>query len=371
MSLVRIDYYNEASPRFVEDSCLKDDNAVIIRSPDLHGNEVGGVLQLTVIDKSLETKSYGKTKKLINVYKFKLMDGTFAAINAQLNTGLSSTMKHNNMPLGSTIIVKKYTAIWGEIPEDQRSLSDGILLIHDFSWKPGPGNVDPLPSCCASIISIDYSTVYIDPEVFEYMDESNHTAFLVAYKNEEDDSSVLKLMTANEIKQGLFIPCIKDRMDFIGMRAKRDFLETVDEVYSSSSDEEDEDGFRVPKPCRCRRQYGLAECVTVQYPLTEAHEDRNAIFDTAMNRLEEEDILAEDFDSLHPAKQRWCMYWWYSVNLFQFKGGDAKKLPPCFVDACRLKYPNPKGEFFTGFRCTADRRNKKQKMVLNESTNEK
>ena len=62
------------------------------------------------------------------------------------------------------------------------------------------------------------------------------------------------------------------------------------------------------------------------------------------------------------------------MNVFGIKG-ECKRLPNCFIDMVQKQYPNPKGEFFTGYKSKADRtvgprkQSLSKKRALDDSTN--
>jgi len=79
--------------------------------------------------------------------------------------------------------------------------------------------------------------------------------------------------------------------------------------------------------------------------------DRVNVFEDAVTQFDDNDRIADSFDELPPSKKRWCMCWWYSLNVFQVRGYcNQKRLPDCFVEMIRKQYPNKKGDFFTGYK---------------------
>jgi len=156
----------------------------------------------------------------------------------------------------------------------------------------------------------------------------------------ENDETVEVLLTNEEIRMGNFISNAPDRQKFL---SNQEYLD----VYYSTDEEEVEN----PKKYSCRAAHGFAECVTKQYPIDMAHRERDSVFEDAITRVDDNDRLADSFDKLPPSKQHWCMYWWHCINVFQVKGqNNRQQLPNCFLDMVQVKYPNPKGEFFTGYK---------------------
>jgi hypothetical protein len=44
-------------------------------------------------------------------------------------------------------------------------------------------------------------------------------------------------------------------------------------------------------------------------------------------------VTADSFTDLSPSHKRFCLYWWYAMNMFGFGGGEAQKLPNCLTEA--------------------------------------
>lgn len=90
MPVLRVTHHLDASQRFLEDSVLKEDEDVIMRSADiLHGDEIGGHLYLTVIHHLESMGTYKSANSTTTVHKLTLMDGSHGVVKAQLNISLS------------------------------------------------------------------------------------------------------------------------------------------------------------------------------------------------------------------------------------------------------------------------------------------
>jgi len=339
----------DASRRFLEDSVLKDDSDVVVRSPDDHASEIGGTLNLIVLSISNGIMSYKSAKSTIAVYKLVVMDGDNGVFKAHLNTSLSKGLRNWTLKPGCTVFVKTWNWIWCDQPQDLNapSISRGILLIHDFAWRAPPSAPDRTPMAHPALVLGDESTFTpVHHSVVEHVEENSYVAWMMEIIN-ENDHKVMVLMTNEDLRAGLFIPQKEDRVTCLANRMVRGKSGTCDylDVYLSSSEDEEN-----ARQCKCSK-FGLAECIRKQCPMDVADGRREATFEDAISRVEDSDRLSDSFDHLPPSKKRWCMCWWHSVNVFQVRGGsNRKQLPACFVDMVRDKHPNDKGEFFTGHK---------------------
>ena len=95
------------------------------------------------------------------------------------------------------------------------------------------------------------------------------------------------------------------------------------------------------------------QCVLNGYPLSKVC--RKQLYDLVNDRFERMgEPSAGSFDEMQPNHKRWCLYWFYSVNIFNHKGNKRQKLPNCFVERVRAMYPDAIGSCYTGFKAQAD-----------------
>ena len=220
MPVFRVTYHLEASQRFLEDSVLKEDQDVVIRSADIvHGSEIGGDLHLIVLHHLESTGSYKAANSTAAVHKLTLMDGSHGVFKAQLNTSLSRAIGSWNIPVGSTLTVKRYNWIWCD---DQsmvtcKAVARGILLIHDFSWKPAPS-----PEPCLLdlgrdahlVMGDDVVTEVVSWDVVDYTQETSFVGWIAGMVNENDER-VMVLFSDEDLMKGRFINHVDTKKKFL------------------------------------------------------------------------------------------------------------------------------------------------------------
>jgi hypothetical protein len=115
---------------------------------------------------------------------------------------------------------------------------------------------------------------------------------------------------------------------------------------------------RNAKECRCVSEFGLCQCVGETFPVDEMNvHDIFTSCQCLLDALRSSEFV--DWDSLSPSHKRWCLYWWYAVNIFGVRG-ERRPLPNCIVNTVRQAYPNINGDAFTGFKASVERANGKE-----------
>jgi len=194
------------------------------------------------------------------------------------------------------------------------------------------------------IASNAFVTQSFDWEVVDYTQEFSFVGWLTNDVH-EDNKIAFMLLTDDEIRAGKFIKHVE---------AKKQYLASLtgEEEHHSRSDDSDNDVLgEATNGCNCKTRFGIGVCVCLQFPINTMHDDRQNIFEDASTRFDNDSRIADSFDDLPPSKKRWCMHWWYSINVFQVQGCCNKmQLPNCYVDMIRKQYPNNKEEFFTGYK---------------------
>ena len=337
MSLLRCCYYLDASQGFLEDSVLKGEEDVVIRSANaVHPREIGGSLRLTVLHHMTSTVWYKSLSNAITVHKLVVMDGAMGIFRAQLNTSYSG-MESCSFEAGGTITVGSWDWIWCDNSDklDCKALIRAILLINYFNWK-----APPKPEDCS--IGKNAVGIYVSWDAIDYIQEHSYVGWMACFNRDLVPRPFYKLYTKQQLREGCFIKHVKARSLFLSKTTSEDECEY---------DEEDDECLYPPTVCQCKQMCGIAVCICVQFPISTIHYSREIIFDEASERLYDGDSVAYSFNDLTPSKKRWCMFWWYSVNIFQVLGYlDRKRLPGCVVDMVRRKYPNKKRDFFTGYK---------------------
>ena len=113
----------------------------------------------------------------------------------------------------------------------------------------------------------------------------------------------------------------------------------------------DSDASTVGDECECITTYGLQKCVVETIPVRRI--DKAELFWSVRNRLGPR-VEALYFDELTTNHKRWCLYWYYAVNIFQIRS-HASPLPSCVVSSVRRMYPNENNVPYVGFRSTEER----------------
>ena len=108
------------------------------------------------------------------------------------------------------------------------------------------------------------------------------------------------------------------------------------------------------KVCECCSEFGFPCCILTEHPISKLHKEDlfNAVKRKFLNDGETGVDRWRDLSSSH---KRWCIYWWYAVNVFEI-GSCASPLLACLVDHVRQRYPNENGKkTYTGFKISAER----------------
>ena len=339
-SFYRMNHFVDASPRFLEDSMLKDDRAVVPRSPDLHCTEIGGPLKVTVLGHACSALSYSSPFKLPSpfVHRFVVMDGSHGVFKVHLNILTSKTLNDKIIPKGSTIVINTWNWIWLEQPNsaDIPATSHGVLIAHDYYFRLSLEDPAWGYDCSTCRGPEERTITEVDCGAVEFVGNTSYLTWLTPNKDR-----VMSIMTHRGIRKGLFIPDLGDRKKFLDDREHHDWL---DYYYCQ------EENINESQPkCSCFADFGIVPCVCEQYPTAMAHQQRSYIFEMVGKFLPDY-YLVPSFDHLPPSKQRGCMLWYYSIQIFQIKGPNQKSLPTCFLDQIRTRYPNPKHDFFLGFK---------------------
>jgi len=358
MPVFRVAHCLEGSQRFLEDSVTKAEGELSVRSSDIHASEIGGDLHVIVLSHTTSNMQCRTAKSTVTMHKLVVMDGSHGVFKVQLNTSLSRSTRAWAVTPGCTLSVKRWNWIWCDHSADIDcvTIRRGVLLIHNYSWKPAPptGPLMLRDGAGAPVVvaSDETRTKIIDVAVIDYIEEHGCIGWMVHIINENDEQ-VQVLMSDDDLRDGCFVQHVEAKKKFLAGVTSDKKCQCFDHHYTSSDDEDDDS--KEPTNCKCKSCCGVGFCVTLQFPIEKIHVDRQIVFEDAIQRIDEASRLADAFDELPPSKKRWCVCWWCSVNLFQVRGfGNRKKLPDCFVDVICQQHPNDKGEFFTGYKRDED-----------------
>ena len=110
--------------------------------------------------------------------------------------------------------------------------------------------------------------------------------------------------------------------------------------------------------CGCCTEFGLYNCAVKTIPVRTL--DLEDIFRSARNRFGDS-TYAEEWEALKPTHKRWCLYWWFAVNIYELHS-ENRPLPHCLIENIRIMFPNETGVEYTGFKRKCERANRKRRV---------
>lgn len=343
--------------------------------------------QFVVMKVERKAVGWGNQKKPINVYHFVLMDGSNSLFKAVTNTGLSMMLQDDFPCVGSTVVVKNFAWIWKTSAD--KTLFFGIMLIKSLGWNPPPvvkaeasfeslhdsppakkpkivvpvyfpvsPGPDPIPeSSTTRVLAKTVLDVFTDGRI-------RFTKTMVDNKDEcRYNRATQYTASRSDIQKGEWIKRRLTRthwVDFIeNIETDAAILRDLEIQVRARQEEKMEAGEHVDfladdavKPeCQCQSKFGLRECVLICLPVEDICKDE--LFATCKNRLLGR-VKTWNFGLLLPNHKRWCLYWYYAVNIYRVKG-SATPLPDCLVEYIRFIYPNFGETPFCGFMSTEAR----------------
>jgi len=227
-----------------------------------------------------------------------------------------------------------------------------ILFVNDFTWTPGPHqdiewediekhnpriHTVCYPAAMTKDVTLHQHCIFIKPvQVGVTVDHVN---------------SVQKPISCTEIQRGDWV------LDYPTRRAwTRRCARLASNVAGDAADDAagDAAGDAVgdlkenAHLCECH-EHSLQNRIVDTKPCLTL--DWEAVFQQAVSRMSEDDLEAERFDELPAGKKRWCMYWWYAVNILNLK--KRTHPPSCFYRHIGQTFPNEPGVSRTGYKVTA------------------
>jgi hypothetical protein len=108
------------------------------------------------------------------------------------------------------------------------------------------------------------------------------------------------------------------------------------------------------RECKCMTKFGMLGCVLYSVPVESLQKDE--LFETCRYHLLSRNLKTHGrkFGVLAQNHKRWCLYWYYAVNVFGIRS-SARPLSDCLVDYVRFIYPNSNKTPFCGFKSTEER----------------
>lgn len=340
--------------------------------------------RMTIVSAVLQTRKYGTKDKCqsVPVWSLVLMDGSKCLIKAVTNSGLSFLLEGKELVEGMTIILKDYR------PVDMVTGNDcqwkRCLLIQNMDWRPAPDQaapghvfVDPAVHLIEDDEYDDRQYVRLDKGWIDTVAHTGLISFSHAY-NDPSDNALMQVrytgVHAKRFSEGAWIQLpqlrddwekfaervlpankklIVDPMHQIPGRSPPSSPKSPDKKKARTNADEDDDDSGAPgvAHCQCVMDFGLLTCVTESFPSWSL--DFDQILYSCQRRLHGE-IEAERFCDLPSKHKRWCLYWWYAVNIYQIRG-SAQPLPSCLVNTIRNEFPNSEGVAYTGFKSSVER----------------
>jgi len=179
MPIYRVHHYYDGLPRFLEESVLKDDHEVVIRSSDVYARPAGGPLKLIVLSHFSSTLSYKAAKTSITLHKFIVMDGSKGVFVVHMNSSLTKGLRDWTLASGCTLICNRWNWIWCKPPIELHApaICRGVLMVHDYTWRVAPDCSDPNWRMNPALTAGDHIlTTDIKSAVLEYVREKQFVA---------------------------------------------------------------------------------------------------------------------------------------------------------------------------------------------------
>jgi hypothetical protein len=296
-----------------------------------------------VVEAKMQRRMYSDNLKAdVFVCKLVLMDGSGTLFKAATSSTMSRDLNSNFLSPGSLICVLKYDLLW--LKSFATYEFRFVMLIKLMSSRSPP-------------LSHKEHSIVLKRAEIELVDREGLVVFtaLVGSAGKERFHVVCSW---NQLLHGDWITepsSICDWQDFMGPRVRPHvsplFLKR--NYYCPVPPPINWDGFPkaydIPGPCvkcRCVTELCFARCICEFLPVSSL--DIEEIFKSCVNRLQYEWNVRYHrmtWEELIPKSKRWCIYWYYSTNVYQVRS-EWRRLPPCVVDAVRVAYPNPKIDFF-------------------------
>ncbi|CAB9521303.1 hypothetical protein SEMRO_1182_G250020.1 [Seminavis robusta] len=112
---------------------------------------------------------------------------------------------------------------------------------------------------------------------------------------------------------------------------KRDFKQLFASCHTDSDDESFDGGM-----CDCQVKYNFIRCGRFNFSISQL--DKDTLFSKMMDKISQEQRIANKWDDLPVEKKRFGLYYWIGCNVFGFR--ERTPLPQCVVAYVRHHYPN-------------------------------
>jgi hypothetical protein len=313
---------------------------------------------IVVSSSKVERKYTSDANGNCTVYKFVLMDGSGSLFKAVTNSTLAGVLCNFNVEPGCSLIVYDYELVWMHGFHEYEFRF--VMLVNKCTWKNSPSNSQDLGRdvkcidtriCCSAIEAVEMEgiAVFTLPILHRFGVEYFNAACNMGQL--EDGDWIAEPCT--RYQWNAFICPLLDvaASDAPGIRRSDSMIKDIT-TWDMSPKKSVVVADDSKKECQCVSDFGLCQCVCETFPVDEL--EYYDIFTSAVCRiatLRDSDIVA--WESLKPTHKRWCLYWWYAVNIFGLR--SAAPLPTCIVDSVRNAFPNPVGVQYTGYKSSVER----------------
>ena len=330
-----------ASPDYMADVIITQHSKPTVRGTDL--KPIGGKPNLTVLRTKEVYRGFDggspRSADMVKTYELVLMDGSYCCFVARLNSGIIHKLLSTKIIPGSRITVLDHEFIW-LLDDDDIINRRTVMFIKDFKWE-----LPPLEAKNREALVVDSwrgPDLNKDRFLIEVIDKVMSTKNVIPlnYKMDLDCSWYWDELSHDGIHKGFWIQCLDSK------RLWKNFQTHERNKRSRKYLSNLQAGIAEPDPCECEEMYALRNCVLEMYPV--ARVCKKDVYDQVHERLAGS-VKGDHFDELKPNHKRWSLYWYYSVNILGVTGKQRKKLPNCFVQYVRNRYPDPVGQTYTGF----------------------
>jgi len=298
-----------------------------------------------------ETHKYGGSD--IVIHKYVLMDGSCCLIKAATDSMMSCEFVDYEIEIGSSLVVMEHFMVWVqcESPLAWRS----VMIIKKMKIRPPPTLDEQWDG-----VPVPKQISVVAQAMIDRCDGNGSMTFpiIVTHTCKEGiGKENVNECIGKDVACGAWILGASYRSDW------QSFCTCLFKVTSgnddstvSSIDTESNSG-RSPvskHECSCCTDFGFTSCVLVEHPVSKLQKE-NLFFCLCCRFFKHGDQAARGWRDLSGSHKRWCIYWWYAVNVFQIHSA-AMPLPSCFVDFVCNHYPNKNGsKQYTGFKSTSER----------------
>jgi hypothetical protein len=336
--LMEVSFYTDATPEFLHDVVFTGSDRIKLRLKQHEEPSVYSPLRLVLLEVYQVRRQYGSHKNAspLDVWEMVVMDGAFAMFKIVLNSRIQD-VPIEHLHVGTTIFMdeKEFSIIRHKVAKDGNQR--GLLFVTNFDYDPAPEHAVKPENIQngdeRSEVTPDFATAWISMDAIKRVKEESVFLFLDSFQHKEEGFFYWMPISGDRVIAGDFLISPDRQRTWTDCYHKRRWYESRE-------------------PCKCTLDpHFMERCIVDVHPLESIDEEE--LFHEVRARLKGR-VKASSFEELSPSHKRWCLYWYYAINLLHYGGGDAQPLPACLVDAIRKKHPDPNGSY-TGFRTKEER----------------